>query len=421
MKVESTSATTERVDTFPHPGKPTKQQWYACAMAFAIALTLEAFAGQSTQAQTFKVLHTFTGSPDGETPYAALVEDASGNLYGTTEAGGVSGSGAVFKVNSKGETVMYSFKGSSDGGLPYAGLLIDAAGNLYGTTYFGGLGVGTVFEVNGKGKETVLFSFDGTNGELPYAGLVMDAKGNLYGTTFAGGASPYLGTVFKLAKDGKETVLYSFCHVAGCTDGAGPMGGLVMDVKGNLFGTASIGGGTGENCSNGCGTVFKVSAAGKFGVLYSFKGSPDGGNPYAGLVRDKKGNLYGTTVDGGVSGCSSGCGTVFKVSTTGKESVLYRFTGGKDGGEPFAGLVMDANGNLYGTTAIGGANNLGTVFKLGKIGKETVLHSFNGKDGDVPTAGLHMDSAGNLYGTASMGGDFSCFETGCGTVFKLTP
>ena len=238
--------------------------------------------------------------------------------------------------------------------------------------------------------------------------MVQDSADNLYGTTPDGGASD-AGVVFKVAKHGKETVLYSF---TGGDDGGNPFAGLIRDSAGNLYGTTTYGGDLKCNNGYGCGTVFKLGKTGKETVLYSFTESPDGAYPYAGLVRDTKGNLYGTTFFGG----ASGAGTVFKVDKTGKETVLYSFTGGSDGKYPYAGLLRDTKGNLYGTTEYGGASSNGTLFKLDTSGTETVLHSFTGgSDGGLPIAGLILDASGNLYGAAQSGGD------GGGTVFELTP
>ena len=292
------------------------------------------------------------------------------------------------------ESVLYSFKGVTDGDgyYPTAGLVQDAQGNLYGTTDQGGASYyGTVFKLDTTGNETVLYSFKvGTDGYYPEAGLVQDGQGNLYGTTYAGGdlACSFgngCGTVFKLDTTGKETVFYSFTGVGG--DGADPQAGLVRDAQGNLYGTAGGGGDLACDPPNGCGTVFKVDTTGKETVLYSFKGSPDGHQPLAGLVRDAQGNLYGTTHEGGDLPCELpvGCGTVFKLDTTGKETVLHSFTGNPDGRFPYAGLVQDAQGNLYGTTVQGGDlacnGDCGTVFKVDTTGKETVLYSFTGTGG----------------------------------------
>ena len=377
----------------------------AVPLAFMLVLVV---TSPSAQAQTFSVLHSFTGSPDGAYPFAGLVRDAKGNLYGTTSGGGASSYGTVFKLNSKNkETVLLSFIG---GGYPYDALL-DVNGQLYGTTYSGGAAdLGTVFKVNQSGKETVLYSFTGSpDGKYPFAGLLRDAKGNLYGVTILGGRFGN-GVVFKLDKTGKETLLYTF---TGGADGGVPLyyGSLVMDPAGNLYGTTQGGGA-------GFGTVFKVTGKGKETVLHSFTGPPDGVAPFAGLVRDAKGNLYGTALGG-----TSGNGVVFKVDKTGKETVLYTFTGGADGGNPFEGLVRDAKGNLYGTTEVGGTSGLGTVFKVSSKGKETVMHSFTGgANGRIPFTALVWDTKGNLYGTTEQGGDVTCNPPyGCGTVFKLTP
>jgi uncharacterized repeat protein (TIGR03803 family) len=265
-----------------------------------------------------------------------------------------------------------------------------------------------VFEVDTTGKETVLHTFRpgrSKDGSYPTGGLVRDAKGNLYGATSAGGATGN-GTVFKLDKTGKETVLYSFCPMKNCADGASPNGDLVRDPSGNLYGTTTTGG------YYSYGVVFKVSETGKETVLYTFTGGADGGEPAAGLVRDAAGNLYGTTPES-----SPGAGVVFKVSETGKETVLYTFTGGADGSIPRARLVRDSAGNLYGTTFYGGSH-YGVVFKLDTTGKETVLYTFTGgADGRNPEAGLVRDAAGSLYGTTVLGG----FSYGYGVVFELTP
>ncbi len=283
----------------------------------------------------------------------------------------------------------------------------DSAGNFYGTTFTGGAGgctppgCGIVFKLAGK-KESVLHSFSGTpDGSVPSAGLLLDSAGNLYGTTRYGGTSN-LGAVFKITKALKETVLYSF---KGGADGEQPYADLIIDAKGNLYGTTTKGG------SAGAGIVFKLSKSGTETVLYSFMASPDGAVPQAGLIMDTLGNLYGTTTFGG----KSGFGTVFELTKSRKESVLYNFTGGADGGYPYARLLRKANGNLYSTTYRGGASGRGTVFEVsGSI--ETVLHSFDQNDGAYPTAGLIMDKKGNFYGTASQGG-----TSGPGVVFKLTP
>jgi uncharacterized repeat protein (TIGR03803 family) len=251
----------------------------------------------------------------------------------------------------------------------------------------------------------------------------MDATGNLYGTTGFGGASN-AGTVFKLDPSGNKTVLYSF---KGGSDGDVPVAGLIMDAAGNLYGTTEDGGSS--NCSFGCGIVFELDPAGNETVLHSFTGSPgDGGRPVAGLIMDTAGNLYGTTAEGGSGTCTvingipvSGCGTVFKLDPAGNETVLHSFTGGSDGIQALAALLMDAAGNLYSTTELGGSFGSGIVFKLDPSGNETLLHTFTGgNDGAAPLfASLIMDTAGNLYGTTQNGGGSSNCTVGCGTVFKL--
>ena len=261
---------------------------------------------------------------------------------------------------------------------------------------------------------TVLYSFTGgTDGKDPAARVIQDAEGNLYGTTFGGGTSGK-GTVFKLSITGKETVLHSF---TGGTDGGSPDAGVIRDGNGNLYGTTVEGG------ASNAGTVFKLSITGKETVLHSFTGGADGAYPTGGVIRDGSGNIYGTAFLGG----ASGNGTVFKLSTTGVETVLYSFTGGADGAQPVAGVIRDAKGNLYGTTQAGGdltcgaPYGCGTVFKLDTTRKETVVYSFTGADGDRPTAGLFMDGSYNLYGTTYVGGDLNCLSGGCGTVFKIAP
>jgi uncharacterized repeat protein (TIGR03803 family) len=376
-------------------------------LALAIMLLPLILATQLAQAQTFTVLYAFGNGTDGGSPYAGLVRDSAGNLYGTTFAGGSGGGGTVFQLDAANkETVLYNFKAGRDGGHPIAGLVRGSGGALYGTTVEGGFSnLGTVFKLSKTGKATVLYKFNSQDGSFPDAGLFRDSAGNLYGATVKGGASD-LGTVFELDANGKQTVLHSF---TGGADGRFSYiyGNLVRDAAGNFYGTTLAGG------SSDQGIVFKVDTTGQETVLYNFTGGSDGGYPYAGLVLDKKGNLYGTTYLGGVSGQ----GTVFKLSTAGKETVLYSFTGGADGGSPTAPLLRDGKGNLYSTTYYGGLSNSGVAFKLDPSGTETVLHSFDyASDGGYPTAPLIRDASGNLYGTTTAGG-----ASNHGTVFKLTP
>jgi uncharacterized repeat protein (TIGR03803 family) len=311
------------------------------------------------------VLHSFTGTGgDGQYPLAGLVRDADGNLYGTTYNGGIyggvcgsSGCGTVFKVDANGkETRLHRFSGTPDGWLPYAGLVRDAAGNLYGVTLNGGTyNSGTVFKINKNGKESVLYSFNGSDGQgpnSPWGGLIRDAAGNLYGTTGNGGTF-FGGAVFKLDTSGTFTVLYNFDTQNG--DGYFPAGNLVRDAAGNLYGTTEFGG------TSSSGTVFKVDASGNENVLHNFAGgTADGGLPFlSGLLRDAKGNLYGVTDEGG----AFSFGTVYKLDPAGKETILHSFNG-KDGKIPYGTLIMDQQGNLYGTTNGGGAHNAGVVFEI---------------------------------------------------------
>jgi uncharacterized repeat protein (TIGR03803 family) len=391
------------------------------ALTLALTLAIGLSVAAPAQAQTLTTLYSFTGLTDGGFPYTGLVRDSEGNLYGMTELGGSGlfgnafGAGTLFKVDTSGnETVLHNFGETvMDGEFPFTGnLLRDTAGNLYGTTEYGGAyDSGTIFRVSPTGHEDLASFTGGANGGFPLAGLVADAAGNGYGTTFVRGTgcAPYgCGTVFKISSAGKVTALYSF---TGGADGDQPKAGLVRDSAGNLYGTTAAGGGSGR------GIVFKVDTTGKEAVLYTFGSQQqDGSDPLGGLVQDSAGNLYGTTASGG----SSGGGTVFKVDTTGKETVLYSFcsqSGCADGVQPQAGLVRDSAGNLYGSTVSGGASFQGTVFELDTTGKETVLYNFSGgTDGGSPYASLIRDAAGNLYGTTSYGGIFSC-----GTVFKITP
>jgi uncharacterized repeat protein (TIGR03803 family) len=384
-------------------------------------------SGESAQAPIFRVLYAFTGQADGGIP-GPVILDSAGNLYGTTLVGGDLdclrglGCGAVFKLDETGkETVLYRFTGGPDQEDPNGGLVRDAVGNLYGTTQGFNAGFGTVFKLDSDGEQTVLHAFTGgMDGRLPFAGVVRDAAGNLFGTTNIGGVSGN-GTVFEVDADGKETILHSF---AGGADGYEPFGGLVRDEAGSLYGTTAQGGD--RACS--CGTVFRLETDGEETVLHRFTGGLDGAVPGTTLVQDAGGNLYGTTSQGGGTGCANaGCGTVFKLDTTGKETVLYRFKGGADGAGPSAGLILDAAGNLYGATGAGGDLNCssqlapagcGTVFKLDKSGKQVVLHAFErGTGGEHPAGTLARDAAGNLYGSAEFGGG----AAGDGLVFKLKP
>jgi uncharacterized repeat protein (TIGR03803 family) len=256
---------------------------------------------------------------------------------------------------------------------------------------------------------TVLYTFHGTDGLGPIGELVRDSRGTLYGTTVDGGGGP--GTVFKLDKDGKQTVLH---HFSGGGDGGSPFAGVVRDVAGNLYGTTESGG------SNGYGVVFKLDPKGHETVLHSFVGGKDGAGPVAPLVLDAVGNVYGTTFYGGRGDCGfqgSGCGVVFKLSPAGKETVLHRFLPERDGSNPLGGLFLGSGSTLYGTTAYG-SSSAGIVFRLNRHNKETILYGFGGgADGAGPAAGVIKDAAGNLYGTTREGG--RCYTGYCGVIFKV--
>jgi uncharacterized repeat protein (TIGR03803 family) len=405
------------------------------------------------------VLHNFTAKNDlPYSPMAGVIFDSAGNLYGTTIGGGDRSDGAVFELtlgaNGRWTAVpVYSFI-PPENEEPDAGLIFDSAGNLYGTTLSGGIyGQGTVFELsrgtNGLWTEKLLHSFaGGKDGYYPQGPLSIDTAGNVYGTTVFGGThgrtcdNRACGTVFELSPgtDGAwtETVLHSFQNTH--QDGGYPDGGVVLDAAGNLYGTTELGG------VHSSGTVFEMSLVGGTwteSILHNFcseANCTDGSVPFASLVFDAAGNLYGTTQDGGSlvgTGCGgSPCGTVFELSpgtgSTWTESVLYSFcslSDCADGALPSAGrLVFDAMGNLYGTTGAGGLHGgdcdsygCGTVFELtpsaGGVWSETVLYKFppNGAHGLAPS-GLVLDSVGNLFGTTANGGLSSA-----GTVFEVTP
>jgi uncharacterized repeat protein (TIGR03803 family) len=367
-------------------------------------------AGQET------ILYGFLGAPDGALPFAGVIGDSVGNLYGTTENGGTFNAGTVFKIDPAGrQTTLYNFTGGTDAAYPTAPVTRDTAGNLYGTTTRGGAtNYGTVYKLDTAGHETVLYSFTGeADGGAPYAGVVLDPAGNLYGTAVIGGEFD-AGVVFKVDPAGQETVLYAF---TGFGDGYQPYGGVIRDSAGNLYGTAGGNGGL----ESPQGVVYKLDTSGQQTVLYGFTGGTDGGGPRSGLFRDSKGNLYGTAYYGGLvnnRNCSlGGCGVVYKVDTEGNETVLYAFRGESDGGVPDTGVILDAEGNVYGTTADFGADGFGVLYKVDTTGKETTLHTFTGgADGGYPNALLLRDPAGAFFGTTSAGGSGST-----GVAFRLTP
>lgn len=396
----------------------------------ALLFVISCFAAFSAHAQTYTVLYEFTGIPDkdGAGPVAPLLLDASGNLYGTTQQGGSSscgngGCGTIFKLDSAGnETILHFFHSLAGGQDPASDLIQDAKGNLYSTTRAGGAakpyGMGTVFRLAPDGDLVTMYNFGGGgNGAAPSGGLLRDAEGNLYGGSSSGGinmcGTATCGILLKLTAQGALTVLHSFDN----TDGVGLSGDLIRDRAGNFFGNAG-------------NTLFKMDSTGTLITIYTFQNllaSP-------GIAMDSAGNFYGTTELGG----TGGFGEVFKVDPAGSLTVLYNFQGKSDGGEPFGRLLLDKSGNIYGTTVLFGQvpcdpahpntypQGCGTVFKLDKAGNYTVLHTFTGPgDGAGPYAGLISDAAGNLYGTTVGGGNIGttrlCESGGCGVVFKITP
>jgi uncharacterized repeat protein (TIGR03803 family) len=386
------------------------------------------------RAASEQLIYTFTGGNDGGNPYAGPILDKDGNLYGTTVYGGEYNYGAVFELSpgpngTWTETVLHSFNfDGQDGIRPYSSLMMDGTGNLYGTTEIGGAySLGTAFELspgpNGW-TEQVLHSFnaDGTDGYNPYANLILDANGNLYGTATNGGLGSE-GIIFELSPnhDGtwQETILYDFDY----THGGLPLGGLVWDKSGNLYGTTEYGGDFEH------GTVFELKhqAKGKWqeAVLHSFNpGNGDGFLPQCGLAIDKANRLYGTTVYGGDSFADGAIFEVRRVKGVWQETVIHSFSEQNDGIYPYGPVAIDSAGNLFGTTwqsLVGGVGGAGIVFQLTlkkKIWQETILHQFDSPgDGGNPYSGVVLDNSGKIYGTTYWGGNFG----GTGVVFEVTP
>ena len=372
----------------------------------------------------YTVLHSFGAYPtDGVNSDASLI-DLDGKLYGTTIAGGSGcyasgGCGTVFAVARSGtESVLYSFAGGVDGAVPYAGLM-NVKGVLYGTTSGGASSSGTVFSLTTSGTESVLHNFKGTpDGSNPRAPLVNGGR-TLFGTTAFGGSREDRGTVFQITTSGAEAIRYSFFgDQPGHRDGKYPEAS-VLNVNGTLYGTTYEGGKFDR------GVVFKITASGHESVLYSFRGGPlDGSYPRAGLVY-VNGTLYGTTSSGGIGGCN-GCGnhehfgTVFRMTPSGEERPLYKFKGyPNDGAAPDGDLLYD-HGIFYGTTQSGGANcaishGCGSIFSVTSSGSERMLYSFLPRDGEQPVSGL-IDVDGTLYGTTPAGGAYDD-----GTVYSFLP
>jgi uncharacterized repeat protein (TIGR03803 family) len=367
---------------------------YAMTGVLVFALTA------SAQAQTYTTLYSFPGGSGGQYPIPGVIEDSSGDFYGTTANGGSSDYGIVFEVTASGtENVLHTFSGGTDGEYPYSPTLRDSKGDLFGTTNSGGnYGSGVVYKIDTAGKETILYAFTGgtSDGCNPYQGLVMDRKGDLYGTTNGCGASNF-GTVFKLTASGKETVLHSF--VGGSNDGDEPSfyGHLLMDKTGDLYGLTQVGGASGD------GVLYKLGSKGTLTVLHGFAGGSSDGCYSSGTVAmDGAGNFYGTTYKCG----AHDYGVVWKVSSKGKETILHNFAGGSsDGCNTVAGVVLDSKRSLYGNTSLCGASGYGTAWKLSRKSTLTLLHSFaGGTDGAVPYGELLRTAKGELHGTTLEGG-----------------
>jgi uncharacterized repeat protein (TIGR03803 family) len=362
---------------------------------------------QCAEAKHFAVLHDFSGgSGDGANPAGNVTFDSSGNLFGTTNLGGSNNGGTIYKIPpDHTETLLHAFDGKSGGGEPEAGVTINpSTGDLYGTTTFGGKkycdhGCGVLYRLGMDGSYTVLMNFNVGTGFWPVGQLLRDRKGNLFGITTGGGGEE--GTLFEYSATGRFTVLYGFSQDAGWP----PQGDLIEDRAGNLYGVTSSGG---EHQS---GTVYEFTANGNYQTLYSFTGGADGSSPMGGLARDKAGNRFGTTSPGG---SATPYGSVYKLTPDGTLTTLDAFNGGNDGNWPVGNLLY-VGSRLYGTTMQGGTNRDGVVYDVAaSSGAETVVHSFTGTDGATPQAGL----TGNgrfLFGTASAGG-----TKNLGVVFSLT-
>ena len=365
-------------------------------------------------AQSLTVLHQFGGVPanDGSQPiWMHLIQATDGNFYGTTEYGGTSNVGSVFKITSAGSlTVLYSFKGGAvnDGEFPEAGLVQGSDGNFYGTTYEGGTNYyGTVFKMTPAGVLTNLHIFQGHathDGRWPFSPLIQGTNGLFYGTTSAGGTPGY-GTVFQMDSAGNLTVIHSFTNGP---DGSTPYAGVFQGSDGYFYGTTQSGG------SNGVGIAYKVSSGGAFTPLHQFGAtSTDGQNPIGGIVQGYTGDYFGTTYGGG----SNGYGTVFRITSTGVLTNLYHFGGpANDGLNPKAGLLQGSDSYLYGITFLGGTNGAGALFKIGPTGGLIYVHAFGAfiGDGVYPENALVEGYDGNYYGTTYQGG-----TNGLGVVYKL--
>jgi uncharacterized repeat protein (TIGR03803 family) len=394
---------------------------FQCGLTFTLVLGLAVVATPGVQAQTLSVLYSFTGGSDGMTPLSGLTSAGKATFYGTTSAGG-SGSGTLFKLEPSGSgwtlNTIHTFTSNPDGATPIARVRVRPGGIVYGTTSAGGTsGAGTVYEMSSKGESVIYEFLGGSDGSQPSPGdLAFDHAGNIYGTTSGGGANGN-GTVYELVRSKKgawkEKLLYSFRQ---SSDGTVPVGGVTFGTPDTLYGTTSTGG------TYGYGTVYQLKRSGSTWtetILYNFQDGVDGGTPYAGVIRDKSGNLYGGVVSGG----TGGGGTVFELTPKNgvwSYAVLYNILGWAVSG-PFRNLVQDASGNLYGTTHCDGNQQFGTVFELTPSNgtwTEAWEYDFQGgTGGNFLFSNPVLDEQGNVYGTASDGGP----NYGQGMVFKITP
>jgi uncharacterized repeat protein (TIGR03803 family) len=366
---------------------------------------------QAHLAQVWSVIRTSTdtlnigGTNSGGNPYAGLTTGTDGNLYGTTVYGGADRVGTVYQVTASGSVnTLYSFTGGSDGSYPYAAVVQGTDGNFYGTAESAGSeGDGEVYKITTSGSLTPLYGFDnGTDGGEPYAALINGTNGLLYGTTSMGGATNQ-GSIYVISDSGSFSAIASLSG----SNGEYPHAPLVLGTDGNFYGTAIAGG------TNNLGAVFSVTSSGSFNFVYSLNGTTNGAAPYAALVEGTDGNFYGTAeIDG-----TNGSGTVFQITTSGSFTPLYSFTGGADGGNPYAALTAGTDGLLYGTTSAGGAYGYGTIFNITTTGSLTTLYSFTGgNDGADPQGTLLSGSAGSFYGTTVNGG-----AGGFGSIFQFSP
>jgi uncharacterized repeat protein (TIGR03803 family) len=393
------------------------QSWRLFPFAVVVVTIV---ASSVIHAQNYSVLYDFgRDSNDPSFPhYSGIVaQGRDGNLYTTAARGGAFGHGAVFKLTPKGElSVLYSFEGSSDGSGPASGLTLGTDGNFYGTTT-GGLSAATVFKITPRGTITTLYTF--TDGSQPFAPPVEGTDGDFYGTTPNGGNAICFqdmpcGIAYKITPAGKFTKLYSFHYKHGFQ----PYGPLVVGADGNFWGTTMYGG-TGRG-QGGYGVVFKMTVTGKLSVIYNFD-STHGQNPYAGLVQGKDGNFYGTAAGG--TGCSFDCGVVFRMTPTGKVTVLHNMNDTLDGYFPIAGLVDGTDGNFYGGNWMGGEPyNAGTLFKVTQHGEYTVVLNFDYTDGDQPLPTALQHTNGIIYGETFSGGTgdvYPCYSETCGVFYSL--